>query len=140
MFTHQILGGSMSLRYVTAVLVYLGLVGVLVFTRSVAQEKVDVKSMPKIRTTVQPVYPEEAKKGGIEGMVLVNALVDASGKVVEAEIAKSDASVLDNAALDAIRRWTFAPAVSKEDKQIGVWVTIPVKFKLAEKEEKSGDK
>jgi TonB family protein len=140
MFAHQILGGSMSLHYVPAALVYLGLLGALVFTRSVAQEKVDVKSMPQIKTTVRPVYPEEAKKGGIEGMVLVNALVDASGKVVKAEIAKSDDSVLDNAALDAIRQWTFTPAVSKEDKQTEIWVTIPVKFKLAEKEEKAGKK
>jgi TonB family protein len=130
----------MSLRNGTAVLVYLGLMGALVFTRSVAQDKVDVKSMPEIKTTVQPVYPEGAKKRGIEGMVLVNALVDASGKVVKAEIAKSDDSALDNAALHAIRQWTFTPALSKEDKQIGVWVTIPVKFKLAEKGEKGGEK
>jgi TonB family protein len=48
--------------------------------------------------------------------------------------------VLNKAALDAIRQWTFTPAVSKEGKTVEVWVTIPVKFKLAEKEGKADKK
>ncbi len=129
----------MRLRFVAKVLAFL-IAAVVAFDGAGAQEKADVKTMAAIKTTIQPVYPEEARKQGIEGMVLVNVLVDASGEVVQAKIERSDAPVLDKAALDAIRRWKFTPAVSKEDEPVAVWMTIPVKFKLSEKEGKAHDK
>jgi len=130
----------MSYRLAGAQLASLGLVGILALVRVGAQEKVDLKSMPQVKSTVQPVYPAEAKKTGVEGMVIVNALVDKEGQIERAEIARSDAPILDKAALQAIRQWRFAPAISSTDEPVAAWVTIPVKFKLAEKGDKAGKK
>jgi protein TonB len=100
------------------------------------QEKADVDTMPAAKSTVPVVYPEQARKDGIEGMVWVKALVDEQGKVTKAEVIKSDARVLEEAALNAARGWTFTPA-KKDNKPVSIWVTLPFKFKLAEKKEKS---
>ena len=118
----------------------LGLSGMLAVAQEEKQEKIDLKSMPVVTARVEPAYPAEAKKGGIEGMVILNALIDQEGKVAKVQVEKSDARVLNKAALDAIRQWTFTPAVSKDGKTVEVWVTIPVKFKLAEKEGKADKK
>ena len=130
----------MSYRLAGALLVSLGLVGILALVQTGAQEKVELKSMPQVKSAVQPVYPAEAKKTGVEGMVMVNALVDKEGQVQKAEIDRSDAPVLDKAALEAIRQWKFAPAISKVGEPVAAWVTIPVKFRLAEKGDKAGKK
>jgi protein TonB len=100
------------------------------------QEKAEVDTMPIKKTTVDVVYPEKARKDGTEGTVWVKALVDEQGMVAKTEVIKSDAPVLEQAALDAARGWTFTPA-KKDNKPVSVWVTIPFKFKLAEKKEKN---
>jgi len=48
------------------------------------------------------VYPEAARKAGIEGRVLVRALVDKSGKITKAQIDHSDSKALEAAALKAV--------------------------------------
>jgi len=130
----------MSYRRTGTELVLFGLVGMLALARAEAQEKVDLKSMPQVKSSVQPVYPAEAKKAGVEGMVIVKALVNKEGRIEEAEISRSDTPLLDEAALEAIRQWRFVPAVSEDDETVAAWVTIPIKFKLAEKGDKAGKK
>jgi len=49
---------------------------------------VPLEVMPEMIKEVAPVYPDSAKSNGIEGTVIVKALVDKIGKVVKAEIAK----------------------------------------------------
>jgi periplasmic protein TonB len=94
-------------------------------------KKADLDRDPVPITLGSPTYPEKAKKNGTEGMVYVSAFVDAKGKVTEAKVEKSTATVLDSAALAAARKSVFTPA-SKDGKPVGVWVTLPYKFKLAD--------
>jgi protein TonB len=70
---------------------------------------------------VNPVYPELAKKAGIEGMVVVKVLVNTKGDVEKAEIFKSHA-LLDKAAIDAARQFKFKPG-KQRDKYVKVWVS-----------------
>lgn len=100
------------------------------------QEKVKIEKMPEPKTKAEVIYPEEAMKAGVEGKVYVQMLVDAQGNVAEAKVLKSDAKVLEKAALDAARQWTFSPGISKEKKPVSVWVTVPFRFKLGEGKEK----
>ena len=88
---------------------------------------------PEPIKTVQPSYPAAAKKDKIEGTVWVKVWVDETGKVADATIEKSDANVFEGTAIDAVKQWRFKPALSK-GKPVSVWVTIPFRFKLQDKE------
>ena len=93
----------------------------------IAVEKEPMADMALLQKNV--VYPEMARKGGIEGKVIVRALIDKKGKVLKTEIEKSDSKILDQSAINAIRKTKFTPA-TKDNKPFKFWVTIPVMFKL----------
>ncbi len=75
------------------------------------------------------VYPEEAKKHGIEGRVFIKAFVDEKGNVVKAEVIKGIGFGCDTAAVNAVLRLHFIPGIQK-GKPIKTQVAIPVAFKL----------
>lgn len=76
------------------------------------------------------VYPEIARKAGVEGRVYVNVLIDEKGNVIDTKILKSlGNNGCDEAAVDAIRKVKWKPA-KQRDKSVKVWVGIPVVFKL----------
>lgn len=56
--------------------------------------------------TSEPVFPPQARGSGV---VLIEALVDQGGKIVEAQVIGS-ALPFDEPALEAARRWRFRPA------------------------------
>ena len=75
-------------------------------------------------------YPPIAQEAGIEGTVIVQAFVNSKGRVTETVVLKGIPNTgLDEAAVDAIRRTLFAPA-KQRDRPVGVWISIPVSFKL----------
>jgi protein TonB len=78
----------------------------------------------------KPVYPLAARRRGIEGRVLVRAEVQADGSCSRAELKKTSGSeLLDQAALEAVRKWHFVPA-KKGSQAITAWVEVPITFKL----------
>lgn len=105
----------------------------------VAQEKLD--ETPKVKGGIQELaknikYPESAKKEGIMGKVLVKAVIDENGDVLETEILKSVTKDLDAAAVKAVKLTKFTPGVM-DGKSVKAEVTIPISFKLDEKKKKS---
>ncbi len=76
------------------------------------------------------VYPELAREAGIEGTVTVQFFVDKKGRVKETIVLKGvPNSGLDEAAQEAIRNTRFIPA-KQRDRNVGVWISIPVNFML----------
>ncbi len=76
------------------------------------------------------VYPEIAKEAGIEGTVYVQTYIDEKGAVLKCIIVKGmPGTGLDEAAMDAIKKTKWKPAVQR-DRNVGVWIAIPVTFKL----------
>ncbi len=90
------------------------------------------QDMPQVKKQVPPHYPELLQRAGIEGEVLLQATIDETGKVVSIKTMKSTNMDFIEAAAEALKKWEFAPAM-KEGKPIKAEVTIPFKFKLAEK-------
>jgi periplasmic protein TonB len=91
---------------------------------------IPIDVMPKVLTA--PVtYPEEARAGGVQGTVLVKALVGKDGHVKEASVdsQKPAPEILAKAAVEAVRQWTFQPGESKGEPQ-EVWIVVPVNFRL----------
>jgi len=88
----------------------------------------DVKE-PVVVTRVPPVYPEEARKNRIQGKVVLEVVIDTKGKVTKAETVESPDPLLSEAALAAVRQWTYAPA-TLEGKPVKVYLQVTVNFKL----------
>ena len=85
---------------------------------------------PQPLSDIRPVYPEIAQEAGIEGTVVVQVFVDKKGRVKDTVILKGIPNTgLDEAATDAIRKVRFRPAKQRE-RAVGVWISIPVNFKL----------
>ncbi len=74
-------------------------------------------------------YPIEALQKGIQGTVLIRALVGADGAVKDMLVLQSVHALLDNAALDAVRASTWKPA-TQEGKPVAVWIVVPIEFRL----------
>lgn len=75
------------------------------------------------------VYPELAKRAGIEGTVVVKAYVGKSGEVARTEIMRGIGGGCDESAAEAVRQVRFKPGMQR-GVPVNVKVAIPVKFKL----------
>ncbi|MBN2781376.1 MAG: TonB family protein [Candidatus Marinimicrobia bacterium] len=81
-------------------------------------------------------YPELAKKAGIEGTVIVQAKIGLDGTVTEAIVLKGVPDTeLDEAALTAVKKTRWIPA-KEGDKDVSVWITLPIQFNLDDKNKK----
>ena len=83
--------------------------------------------------TSPPVYPRIARESGWEGTVFVRVVVQADGTPDSVQVRKSSGHlILDNAAIDAVKRWQFVPA---KDGNIAIRsiVEIPINFDLRQR-------
>jgi TonB family protein len=87
-----------------------------------------VEELPEAIERVPPDYPKWARKKGVEGTVVVQALVGKDGRVKDVHLAYSVPD-LDDYAIACVKQWRFKPAKSK-GKPVVVWVAIPIKFTL----------
>lgn len=87
-------------------------------------------------TWVQPAYPAAAAKAKQEGVVTVELVVDAEGRVTSAEVTDSTNPVFDEAAVAAVKQWGFRPALEAGKPVISA-LTVPVVFRLAQLKQKS---
>jgi protein TonB len=85
---------------------------------------------PRYRTNPKPDYPIASQRRREEGVVVLNVAVDAGGTPTSMSIKRSSGHpLLDRAALDAVRRWTFEPARSGGVPMVSQ-VEVPVRFSL----------
>lgn len=88
----------------------------------------DVKA-PVLLNRVEPIYPEEARKARIMGIVIVEAMIGEDGVVKNVAVLKPLPFGLDQAAVDAVKQWTFKPA-TLEGKPVAVRFNLTVNFRL----------
>ncbi len=76
------------------------------------------------------VYPEAAKKEGLQGTVIVLFVIDKEGQITNLEIAYSTNHIFDSAALDVLSHLkTFIPG-EQHGKKVNAYYTLPIMFKL----------
>ena len=86
---------------------------------------------PRVVSAAQPKYPSSARNSGVEGVVGVKMLVNASGKVEEAFVVRSSGNAaLDEAAVAAVYKWRFSPAKDKFGQKAPCYVTQGIRFDL----------
>jgi protein TonB len=77
---------------------------------------------------VQPVYPEEARSTRISGTVRLHVIIGREGRMKSLEII-SGHPLLQQAALDAVRQWTYRPTLLNGEP-VEIDTTIDVIFSL----------
>ena len=78
----------------------------------------------------RPPYPSLARRQGWEGTTVLRIQVTPSGKPGAVQVQRtSGRSALDDAALAAVKSWSFVPATQGGNPVSG-WVTVPIVFRL----------
>ena len=76
------------------------------------------------------VYPEDAKKEGLQRTVVVRFVVDKKGQITCSELIGSSSHVFDSAALDVLSHLkTFIPGEHHGEK-VNVYFYVPIEFRL----------
>ena len=88
----------------------------------------DYDQPPKLLKQTRPQYPQEAFVKKIEGTVVVEIMIDASGRVIRARVIQS-IPALDAAALQTVYQWVFAPAM-KHGRPVATVAHAPVGFRI----------
>ena len=75
---------------------------------------------------VAPLYPPDAAATKIQGVVIVEIVVDETGRVADARVLRS-IPLLDEAALASVKQWRYEPTVV-DGKPVQVRMTVTVNF------------
>jgi TonB family protein len=84
---------------------------------------------PRKIVNVPPVYPPEAKAAGIQGVVILEAVISADGKVQDVRVLRGQA-ILTEPAIAAVRQWEYTPS-SLNGVPVAVIMTVTVNFSLS---------
>ena len=87
----------------------------------------DIKEPRKTRH-VPPVYPRLAQQTGVDGVVMLEAVIDVDGRVRDVRVLRS-VPLLDPAAIDAVLQWRFTPTLLN-GIPVPVVMTVTVHFTL----------
>jgi len=98
-------------------------------------DKAEKDKKPRLIKKVDPIYPDEARKAGVEGTVTLEATTDIYGKVEKIKVLKSDDERLSQAAVTALKQWVYEPYIF-DTKPQGVEFTVTIRFKLRDKKKK----
>jgi TonB family protein len=98
---------------------------------SYPQRKVQAPAvMPKLIHRVRPVYPEQARKARIDGVVLLEATIGTDGTVQGLKPFRSEPMGLTEAAMEAVRQWRYEPARDAAGNPVDAKMTVTVSFML----------
>ena len=86
-----------------------------------------IKQPTKIKDQ-RPVYPPIAQSARVQGVVIIEAVIGPDGRVQEAKVLRS-IPLLDAAALDAVKQWTYTPTLLN-GQPVPVIMTVTVNFTL----------
>lgn len=92
-------------------------------------QDVDAYVQPRILTRTEPQYTQEALLARLEGIVVVETSLDSEGRVTDVRVKAPLGLGLDEAAANAVRQWTFAPATRRDLAIPGV-AYVEVSFRL----------
>jgi protein TonB len=89
-------------------------------------------AVPRYASNPKPEYPRLARQNRWEGVVQLRAWITTSGEVEQVVVEQGSGHVvLDQAAVNGVRRWRFVPA-RHGDQLIACEVRIPIAFRLEE--------
>ena len=90
-----------------------------------------VEELPELLSAPPPIYPQLLKQAGIQGRVIVHAIVDTTGRVEPASIRiiKSPSPAFDQPTKDWVLKALFRPA-RLHGRGVRVFINLPVDYSL----------
>lgn len=95
----------------------------------IPEEEYLVSAMPRVISEFRAPYPDEAKKNAIEGKVVMDVLVDAKGDVRKVTLVSGLGFGLNEAAIESMKKFKFAPAKIGE-RAVAVVIRYGINFIL----------
>ena len=90
----------------------------------------EVASPPELLERVLPEYPKRARALEVEGQVVLEVVLDRSGRVEQELRVLRSVPLLDGSAIAAVRQWRFRPGRDRNGRPVRVLMEIPVRFVL----------
>ncbi len=84
---------------------------------------------PKVVHQVEPQFTEKAREAGISGSVLLSLEVSPEGKAENIKVMRGLEESLDQAAMDALKKWQFEPGKKPDGTAVRVYANIEVHFR-----------
>ena len=84
---------------------------------------------PELVHRVEPTYPDIAVSARVRGTVILEALIDKEGRVVDLKVLRTASPLLDNAAIAAVKQWRYRPLVLNDQPEQFV-LTVVLTFSL----------
>jgi periplasmic protein TonB len=84
---------------------------------------------PERMTYVSPTYPLLALTARVQGLVIIQATIDTTGRVQDARVMRTDSPLLNGAALTAVRQWVYTPTLLN-GIPVNVIMTVTVQFRM----------
>lgn len=88
----------------------------------------DRSALPLVR--VEPEYPPQAARSGLEGWVQLRFSITTGGTVADVVVVKSSDSVFDRAAVSAVKKWKYAPQMLSGKPVVTTGVEVMLRFEL----------
>lgn len=97
------------------------------------EDTIDPDQVTPPRAVVKPApsYPEDARKEGVEGVVIVRAMIEKDGAVSSATVVKGVHPSLDRATVETVRTWRFEPALLN-DEPVATQYHLTIRYRLPE--------
>ena len=87
---------------------------------------------PTLLRRVEPTYPPMAVSAHLQGIVILEAIVDEEGTVSEVKVLRSVNPLLDREALAAVRQWRYSPVVLN-GRPVPFVLSVSLSFSLQER-------
>ncbi len=84
---------------------------------------------PRVIMAPDPIYPSLAKQARISGEVVIDAVIDVNGNVVEMQVLNGH-PLLVPAALEALKKWKYQPTILN-DEPVPVQLVVTIRFKMS---------
>ncbi len=88
----------------------------------------DRGALPLVR--VEPQYPPQAAKRGLEGWVQLRFTITSAGTVAEVAVVKSSNPVFERAAVEAVRKWKYEPQMQSGTAVATAGVDVVLRFNM----------
>lgn len=88
----------------------------------------DYDQPPRLVKKTQPVYPQDAFVKKIEGTVVLEILIDSTGRVARSKVINS-IPALDQAAMECVKQWVFTPGI-KHGRPVMTRASAPINFRI----------
>jgi TonB family protein len=88
-------------------------------------------SEPRAIHKVAPQYPEDAKKEGVQGVVVLDAVIAEDGSVRETRVQKGEDARLVDAARAAVGQWRYEPVRDENGEPMELLFTVTIRFALS---------